>query len=260
MTCMLAIDGLMLNAAGQPIVDDVSITIALGEIAGLVGESGSGKSQTALAIAGLTPPGIQRTGGQIRLDGACLSALTEQELRAVRGRDIAFVFQEPMTALNPTMRVGRQMVHILSAACGLSAQDAEARARLLLDQVALKDVDRVMAAYPHQLSGGMRQRVLIALAFGCEPKLVIADEPTTALDVIVQAQILFLFRALAKSTGCSVLFISHDLAVVRQLCSKVYVMKDGKIVESGPTLALLQNPAEDYTRALIASAAEGVAA
>ena len=187
MTCMLAIDGLMLNAAGQPIVDDVSITIALGEIAGLVGESGSGKSQTALAIAGLTPPGIQRTGGQIRLDGACLSAMTEQELRAVRGRDIAVVFQEPMTA-------------------------------------------------------------------------VIADEPTTALDVIVQAQILFLFRALAKSTGCSVLFISHDLAVVRQLCSKVYVMKDGKIVESGPTLALLQNPAEDYTRALIASAAEGVAA
>ena len=186
--------------------------------------------------------------------------MTEQELRAVRGRDIAFVFQEPMTALNPTMRVGRQMVHILSAACGLSAQDAEALARLLLDQVALKDVDRVMAAYPHQLSGGMRQRVLIALAFGCEPKLVIADEPTTALDVIVQAQILFLFRALAKSTGCSVLFISHDLAVVRQLCSKVYVMKDGKIVESGPTLALLQNPAEDYTRALIASAAEGVAA
>jgi len=249
----LQIDGLTLEAGGRRVVDDLSLAVDRGGIVGIVGESGSGKSQTALAIGGLTPAGIQRTAGLIRVDGEAVHLGDHARLRALRGRSIAYVFQEPMTALNPTIRIGRQMQDIIAHCRRVDGKTARALSVSMLEELHFSDSVRVLRAYPHELSGGMRQRILIALAFACRPRLVVADEPTTALDVLVQAQILSLLRDLARTSDCGVLFISHDLAVVRQICSHVHVMQTGRIVESGPTDEILGYPQHPYTRALVAS-------
>lgn len=258
MTALLDISGLTLAVGAQRIVDDLSLTVGQGEIVGVVGESGSGKSQMALAIAGLTPPAIRRTAGRIALHGRALD--DPATAASVRGREVAYIFQEPMTALNPAITIGHQMRDIIRRARGVSTRDADAIARGMLAALALRDPDHTWRAWPHQLSGGMRQRILIALAFACRPRLIVADEPTTALDVLVQAQVLALLVSLARDHGCGVLFISHDLAVVRQLCARAYVMRHGVIIEEGVTEQLLSRPKQPYTRELIASCAEGVAA
>lgn len=255
----LQIEELTLEARGVRVVDNLSLAVPNGTVVGLVGESGSGKSQTALAIAGLTPPAIARTAGLIRVGGEAVRIEDQARLRALRGRSIAYVFQEPMTALNPTIRIGTQMQDIIAHCRGVDAGAARALSAEMLASVHLADSQRVLRAFPHELSGGMRQRILIALAFACRPRLVVADEPTTALDVLVQAQILALLGELARTSGCGVLFISHDLAVVRQICREVHVMQRGRIVESGPTETVLGRPAHDYTRALIASSVEPAA-
>jgi peptide/nickel transport system ATP-binding protein len=257
-TGLLDIAGLTLAVGEQRIVDDLSLTISQGEIVGVVGESGSGKSQMALAIAGLTPPAICRIGGHITLDGRALDDPAASA--SVRGREVAYIFQEPMTALNPAITIGHQMRDVIRRARDVSAREADAIAREMLTALALRNPDHTWRAWPHQLSGGMRQRILIALAFACRPRLIVADEPTTALDVLVQAQVLALLLSLARDYGCGVLFISHDLAVVRQLCSRACVMRHGVIVEEGATEQLLSRPHEPYTRELIASCAEGAGA
>ena len=258
MSALLDISGLTLETRDQTIVDGVSLAVGPGEIVGVVGESGSGKSQMALAIAALTPPAIRRTAGHIVLDGAALD--DRAACSAARGRSVAYIFQEPMTALNPAIRIGHQMRDIIRRTRGVPAREADAIARAMLTSLALRDPERTWSAWPHQLSGGMRQRILIALAFACRPRLIVADEPTTGLDVLVQAQVLGLLLALARDHGCGVLFISHDLAVVRQLCARAYVMRHGRVVEEGATDRLLSEPRHPYTRDLIASSAEGQAA
>ena len=252
----LQIEGLTLEARGARVVDNLSLTVNRGAVVGIVGESGSGKSQTALAIGGLTPAGIRRTAGLIHVAGEAVRVEDQARLRALRGRSIAYVFQEPMTALNPTIRIGRQMRDIIAHCREIDGDAARALSIEMLESVHLADSKRVLRAYPHELSGGMRQRILIALAFACRPRLVVADEPTTALDVLVQAQVLSLLGELARTSDCGVLFISHDLAVVRQICSEVHVMQSGRIVESGTTDAILGRPRHDYTRTLISSSVE----
>ncbi len=243
-----------------PALAGVSLEVAPGEIVGLVGESGSGKSVTAMSIVRLLPEGAMRVRkGQIRLLGRDVLAAGETELGRLRGRLASMVFQEPMTALNPTIRIGSQIVQVIRRHESASTADAAARARALLAEMQVQDPERVMRSYPVELSGGMRQRVLIAMAFACNPRLLIADEPTTALDVTVQAQVLSLLRERARERGTSVLFITHDLAVVAQLCDRLYVMYAGRIVEQGPTAAVLGRPAHPYSRALLRSLPEAVA-
>jgi peptide/nickel transport system ATP-binding protein len=255
----LSIESLALSAATKsglrPIVSGVSLTVGRGEIVGLVGESGSGKSQTALAVTGLNGQNIRRTAGRIFCDGEELSALSERDLRARRGRKVAYVFQDPMSALNPTRRIGRQILDVLDVVRpDLGPAEARAEAARMLSMVGLHEHERVLRGFPFELSGGMRQRVLIALAFACRPTLIVADEPTTALDVTLQAQILKLIAALQADAGVSMLFISHDLAVVQRICSRLYVMRSGQIVESGRAADVLSAPSHTYTRELIASA------
>jgi len=231
----------------------VSLTVDTGEVHGLVGESGAGKSTIAKAILGIVPSQVKITGGRIVFEGRDLLALPASELRAILGRDITLVPQDPSTALNPSRRIDAQMTDGLRLKHGLSKKEARLRARALLAEVQIRDPERVLSSYPHQLSGGMRQRVLIAAAFALEPKLVIADEPTTALDVTVQKQILRLIRALQERHGTSVLFVSHDLGVVAQICDRVSVLYMGKVVEQGGTADILQNPQHPYTQALLAA-------
>jgi peptide/nickel transport system ATP-binding protein len=233
-----------------PVLSGVSFTLARGTSVGLVGESGSGKSMTALAIMGLLPPGA-RVAGRIGLDGKDLLAASETEMCGIRGRRIGMVFQEPMTALNPLMRIGAQVAEPLRWHFSAGRADADARAAKLLDRVGLGKIspDR----YPHQLSGGQRQRVVIAAALACRPDLLIADEPTTALDVTVQAQVLALLADLAAETGMGLLLITHDLAVVSQTVAGVLVMYAGRVVERGPTDAVFERMAHPYTRALFAA-------
>lgn len=234
-------------------VKGVSIDLNDGEIVGLVGESGSGKSATALSIPKLLPRGISRIDeGEIRVEGRALSTFTEQEIQDLRGRFVSVIFQEPMTSLSPAKKIGYLLVEAIRANSDLDVEQARARARELLAKVHLNDTDRVLNAYPFELSGGMRQRVMIAIAFANDPKVLIADEPTTALDVTVQAEILDLIRSLSKETGCSVLFICHDLGVVSDICDRVYVMRDGQIVETGLVEDVLHRPTHDYTKGLIA--------
>ena len=237
----------------RPILRRVSLAVGTGEVHGLVGESGAGKSTIAKAILGIIPSQVKITAGQIGFEGRDLLTLSVNELRAVLGRDIALVPQDPSTALNPARRIDAQMTDGLRLKRGLSAKDARVRARALLEEVQIRDPDRVLVSYPHQLSGGMRQRVLIAAAFGLEPKLVIADEPTTALDVTVQKQILRLIRSLQERHGTSVLFVSHDLGVVAKICDRVTVLYMGKVVEQGATADVLNAPRHAYTRALLAA-------
>jgi len=238
---------------GRPILRDVSLDVAVGEVHGIVGESGAGKSTIAKAILGIIPSQVTVTAGRIAFEGLDLLALSSKALRAVLGRDIALIAQDPTTALNPSRRIDAQLTDGLRLKRGLSAREARARARALLDEVQIRDPDRVLASYPHQLSGGMRQRVLIAAAFALEPKLVVADEPTTALDVSVQKQILRLIRALQERHGTSVIFVSHDLGVVANICDRVTVLYLGKVMEQGATADVLEAPRHPYTRALLAA-------
>ena len=248
-----ALSAISLRASGAPILRRVSLTVDTGEVHGLVGESGAGKSTIAKAILGIVPSQVKITGGRIVFEGRDLLALPASELRAILGRDITLVPQDPSTALNPSRRIDAQMTDGLRLKHGLSKKEARLRARALLAEVQIRDPERVLSSYPHQLSGGMRQRVLIAAAFALEPKLVIADEPTTALDVTVQKQILRLIRALQERHGTSVLFVSHDLGVVAQICDRVSVLYMGKVVEQGGTAEILQNPQHPYTQALLAA-------
>jgi peptide/nickel transport system ATP-binding protein len=238
---------------GRPILRRASLAVGVGEVHGLVGESGAGKSTIAKAVLGIIPSQVKVTGGRIGFEGRDLLALPSGDLRAVLGRDIALVPQDPSTALNPSRRIEAQMADGLRLKRGLSARQARTRARALLEEVQIRDPERVLNSYPHQLSGGMRQRVLIAAAFGVEPKLVIADEPTTALDVTVQKQILRLIRSLQERHGTSVLFVSHDLGVVAQICDRLTVLYMGKVMEQDSTADVLAAPRHPYTRALLAA-------
>jgi peptide/nickel transport system ATP-binding protein len=264
---ILRVEDLSIRFGARPAVHNLSFAIDAGETLGLVGESGSGKSATALAMLRLLPPTASVSGrillaapGDTRKDiPTDLLALPEPAMRLRRGRDIAMIFQEPMTALNPVMRVGAQIAEAVRAhQPQLSRSQVD---RLVLDamhEVALPDPERRARDYPHQFSGGQRQRILIAMAIVNRPRLLIADEPTTALDVTVQAQILALLQDLRRTHGLSMLFISHDLAVVAQACDhpgdRIAVMQHGRIVEQAPTLDLFRNPQHPYTRRLLASA------
>ena len=233
-------------------VRDISFHIDRGESLGLVGESGSGKSVTSLAVLRLLPPQA-RISGEIRFEDRDLLSLDEREMRDLRGSRITMIFQEPMTALNPVMRIGEQVAEAALAHGGVSKAEAWRRAVEALREVAIPDPDRRARDYPHQLSGGQRQRVMIAMALVNRPSLLIADEPTTALDVTVQAQILELLAELRRKHNLAMLFISHDLAVVSQVSDRMAVMYGGNIVESGPSAAVFQSPAHPYTRGLLNS-------
>ncbi|HKM87993.1 MAG TPA: ABC transporter ATP-binding protein [Xanthobacteraceae bacterium] len=248
-----ALSAISLRDGNRPILRRVSLTVDTGEVHGLVGESGAGKSTIAKAILGIIPSQVKVTDGRIGFEGRDLLALSPRDLRAVLGRDIALVPQDPSTALNPSRRIDAQMTDGLRLKRGLSAKQARLRAGALLEEVQIRDPERVLDSYPHQLSGGMRQRVLIAAAFGLEPKLVIADEPTTALDVTVQKQILRLIRSLQERHGTSVLFVSHDFGVVAKICDRLTVLYMGKVMEQGSTADVLAAPRHPYTKALLAA-------
>lgn len=249
---MIRLDGLSVAIGGHPVLDGVSLDLAPGTITGLVGESGSGKSMTALAVMGLLPRRAQASG-RVTLDGRSLLDLPERAMCRIRGRRIGMIFQEPMTALNPLMRIGDQVAEVLRLHKGLGRAAALAQARERLDRVGLSAPRFPLALYPHELSGGQRQRVAIAMAIALRPGLLIADEPTTALDVTTQARILALLRSLARQEGMALLLITHDLAVVAGMADRIAVMKSGRIVESGPTGAVFRQRRHPYTRQLFAA-------
>jgi len=235
-------------------VDGVSYTVEPGETVAIVGESGSGKSVGALSILRLIPdPPGRITAGEIFFDGRDLRRLSEAEMRQVRGRDIGMVFQEPMTSLNPVLTIGRQITETLEQHQGADRATADKRAVELLEMVGIADPARRLRQYPHQLSGGMRQRVMIAVALACNPKLIIADEPTTALDVTIQAQILELMKSLTRKLGVAQIIITHNLGVVARYAARVNVMYAGRIVEAGNAEAIYHNPRHPYTMALLKS-------
>ncbi len=233
-------------------VNDVSIRIPEGKIVGIVGESGCGKSMTARAIMGLTQPPVKITGGEILLDGRDISGLPERELCALRGSEISMIFQEPMTSLNPVMKTGKQVSEAIRVHMHLSEKEARQKAIEMLEAVGIPEPERRYDSYPHELSGGLRQRVMIAMAMICRPRLLIADEPTTALDVTVEAQILRLMKELNKS-GTSILLISHNLGVIAQVCDYVYVMYAGQTVEEADVFSLFDKPLHPYTKGLLES-------
>jgi peptide/nickel transport system ATP-binding protein len=234
-------------------VDNVSFEIARGETFGLVGESGCGKTITALAIMGLLRPPLSIGGGRIRFDGRAIESLDADEMRRLRGKRLAMIFQEPMTALNPLLPVGRQIAEIFILHEGAGWRDAERRAIEMLARVCVPAPERRARAYPHQLSGGMRQRVMIAIALACSPDLLIADEPTTALDVTVQSEMVDLMRDLCVANGTAILMISHDLGLVGSMCRSVGVMYAGRLVEVRSSADVFKSPAHPYTRGLVAS-------
>jgi oligopeptide/dipeptide ABC transporter ATP-binding protein len=257
---LLRVEGLSVRFAGTrggvQALDDVSFEVAAGEAVALVGESGSGKTVAALSLLRLLPESAQRQSGRIRFAGRDVLALDAAALRGFRGGDAAMIFQEPMTALNPVLSIGEQVAEPLVLHRGLGWRAAMAEARDLLRLVRLADPDALLPAFPHQLSGGMRQRVMIAQAIACRPALLIADEPTTALDVTVQAQILALLRGLQRELGMALLLITHDLAVVADIAARTIVLYAGRVAESGPTGRLLAAPAHPYTQGLLASTLE----
>ena len=252
---VLAITGLSAARAGRGgavLLDAVSLSVAAGEVHGLVGMSGAGKSMLGRAVLGVLPAGVRLTGGSIRLVGQELTGLSERAHRLAL-RALALIPQDPLSALNPSRRIGAQLTDVMRLRLGLSGGAAMARALTLLEEVRMRAPDRVLRSYPHELSGGMRQRVLIAAAFAAEPRLIIADEPTTALDVTVQKQILRLLRDLQHRHGTAILFITHDLGVVAKLCNRVTVLRGGQIVEQAAVADILARPQHPYTRALFAA-------
>ena len=260
---LLAIDNLEISFpsrvarnASVHVVNGVSLTLRKGEALGLVGESGSGKSMTALAMLRLLPEPGRIVGGQIRLNGTDLLALPEKAMRRVRGGEIAMIFQDPMTSLNPVFTVGEQIAEAVRLHRGMSHSDAWQEAIRALGRVHITQADSRARQYPHELSGGMRQRVMIAMALACQPFLLIADEPTTALDVTVQAQILSLIGELRREAGTAVLLITHDLGVVAETCDRVMVMYAGQIMETASVEDLFARPAHPYTQGLLASLPE----
>jgi peptide/nickel transport system ATP-binding protein len=253
---LLSISGLSAVSdrdGGASILRDVALTLERGEVRGLVGESGAGKSTIAKALLGILPRTVRVTGGAIRFEGKDLLTLPAAQLRDIMGSEISLIPQDPQTALNPGRRVEAQLTDGLRLRRGISGKQAHGRALKLLEEVHIRDPERVLRAYPHELSGGMRQRVLIAAAFALEPKLVIADEPTTALDVTVQKQILRLIRGMQKAHGTGVVFVTHDLGVVAQICDTVTLLYAGKVIEEGRTADVLEAPKHAYTRALMAA-------
>ena len=234
-------------------VDGVSLAVHSGEAFGLVGESGCGKSLSALSIEGLLPEGAEFAGGAVFFDGRNLASLASRERRRLCGSEMAMVFQEPMSSLNPLMKIKAQVGEPLKIHRRMNRREREERVRTALAEVGLGDVERIMESYPHELSGGMRQRVMIAMAAICRPKLLIADEPTTALDVNTQAQVLSLLKGLNSAYHTAILFISHDLGLVKSLCTALAVMYAGKIVERGNAEELLSHPVHEYTKGLLRS-------
>ena len=235
------------------VLSDVSLSVRAGEVVGIVGESGCGKSVTALSIMGLLPRRTSRMSGRIDFEGQDLLALDERGMRAVRGRRIGMVFQEPMSALDPVFPVGEQIAETLRAHGKVSRREAAARAVAALEQVGIAEPARCAALYPASLSGGMRQRVMIAIALACEPRLLIADEPTTALDVTIQAQIIDLLLQLGQRTGTAILFITHDLGVVAESCTRMLTMYAGQVVEDGAVADVLARPMHPYSSGLLRS-------
>lgn len=242
------------SASGPlPVVDDISFSLASGEVLALVGESGSGKSMTALSILRLVPKPGQVVAGEVRLAGEDLLRLPVTKMRRVRGARIAMIFQEPMTCLNPVVAVGAQVMEAIQLHDSTSKADARARARELFAEVGIPDPDARLDAYPHHLSGGLKQRVMIAMALSMRPEVLIADEPTTALDVTVQAQILALLRNLQRDRGTAILLITHDLGIVNEIADRIAVMYAGRLVEVAPRRALLSDPLHPYTQGLLRS-------
>ncbi len=257
MAMLLEVDDLRVTFPSQggplPVVEGVSFRVEEGEPVALVGESGSGKTLSALAILNLvTPPG-KIVGGAVRFRGRDVLSLPGPELRAFRGKDAAMVFQEPLSALDPVMTIGTQIAEAVLAHERAPKREALSRAEELLARVRMADPKRCLAQYPHQLSGGMRQRAMIAMALACKPALLIADEPTTALDVTVQAQVLDLLAELRESTGMALLLITHDLGVVARTAQRVYVMYAGRVVEAAPVRRIFEAPAHPYTQGLLDS-------
>jgi len=252
---ILTIEGLHLEIRSDrrriPILRGVSLAVPPGEVHGLVGESGAGKSMVGRVVLGIAPLRSRVTAGMVRFDGQDITHLSEGKRRNLMGRGMALIPQDPMTALNPAFRIGDQITDVLRLHMGLDKAAARARALDLLNDVHIRAPERVLRQYPHELSGGMRQRVLIAIAFSCQPKLIIADEPTTALDVTVQRQVLGLIKALQAERGTALLFITHDLGVVAKLCDRLTVLHDGRVLEQGAAADVFETPQHAYTRALM---------
>ena len=234
-------------------VHDVSFDIARGEVLGVVGESGAGKSITGAAIIGLIDPPGRITGGEVRLEGRRIDHLPAEAIRRIRGREIGAIFQDPLTSLNPLYTVGRQIIETIRTHLPMGEREARERAVALLEEVGIPAAARRIDHYPHQFSGGMRQRVVISLALAAKPKLIIADEPTTALDVSIQAQIIQVLKRLARDHGTAVMLVTHDMGVIAETADRVAVMYAGQMVESGPARELLTRPLHPYTRALMNS-------
>jgi peptide/nickel transport system ATP-binding protein len=253
MTATLTVEGLKVAIGDANVLRGISLEVEPGEVRGLVGESGAGKSMLGRAVLGLLPANATILSGHIAFEGRDLLSVRELERRSLLGRRIALIPQDPMTSLNPVKRVGAQISNLLRHHLGLSKRAALSRATELLTEVAIREPERVLSLYPHEISGGMRQRVLIAMAFACDPALVIADEPTTALDVTVQRQVLQLVERLRKRHGSAVLFITHDLGVVAKICRSVSVLHAGRVLEEGDTADVLMRPRHAYTRALLAA-------
>ena len=234
-------------------LNDVSIHLNDGEVLGIVGESGSGKSVTAYSLMGLTAYPGKLVGGTIDFNGHRINDLSEKEFRKIRGNEVSIIFQDPMTSLNPVYTIGNQIMEVILLHTDKNKEQARARAKELLELVGINEPEKRLKQYPHEVSGGMRQRVMIAIALACEPKLLIADEPTTALDVTIQAQILELMMDLKKKLGMAIIMITHDLGVVASMCDRIAVMYAGRIVEYGTTDDIFYNPKHEYTKGLLKS-------
>ncbi len=234
-------------------LNDVSIHLKEGEVLGIVGESGSGKSVTAYSLMGLTAHPGKLLGGELHFNGHQIEKMTEKDMRSIRGNEVSIIFQDPMTSLNPVYTVGNQITEVIRLHTDKTKQQAKDRAKELLELVGINEPERRLKQYPHELSGGMRQRVMIAIALACEPKLLIADEPTTALDVTIQAQILELMMELKDKLGMAIIMITHDLGVVASMCERIAVMYAGRIVEYGTTDDIFYHPKHQYTKGLIRS-------